>query len=115
MLEHHRDALRRSAHRLSRNRQFAAGEVGEARDAAQHGGLAAAARADDAEGLLVVHRKIERAKRHHGAVEEQLARIARDDRVFAYSHFRLFVGGYPVRRDGQVKAAAPLWRSASRG
>ena len=79
MLEHHRDALRRSRDRLAADGQLAAGDFGQARDAAQERGLAAAARADDAEDFLLAHREIERAERHHGAVEEHLARISRDD------------------------------------
>ncbi len=89
MLEHHRDALRRAGDGLAADQQLAAGDLGQSGDAAQEGGLAAAARADHAQDLLRANREIERAERHHGAVEEQLAGVARDDRVH---HFRPSVG-----------------------
>ena len=71
--------FRRPGDRLAADQEFAAVELGQAGDAAQERGLAAAARADDAEDFLVADGKIERAERRHGAVEKQLARVARDD------------------------------------
>ena len=48
--------------------------------AAQKGGLAAAARSDDAEDFLVADVERELAKRDHGAVEKQPAGVARGNR-----------------------------------
>src|ERR1700730_9745674 len=79
MLEHHRNAFRWSRNQSAADQQFAAGEIGQAGDAAQECGLAAAARADDAEDLLVVNTNVELTEGHHGAVQEHLAGVPGDD------------------------------------
>ena len=61
-------------------------EIGEAGDAAQQRGLAAAARADDAQDLVARDRERELPERHHGAVEEQLGGVVGDDDGIAGGH-----------------------------
>src|SRR5215203_2252123 len=65
--------------RLAVHRERAGAELGEAGDAAQQRGLAAAAGADDTQDLVALDVERELAERHHGAVEEQLARAVGDD------------------------------------
>jgi hypothetical protein len=80
MLEHHGDARRRSRNLLAEHRKLAGAYVDEAGDAAQEGGLAAAARADDAQDFLVAHVERELAESDDGAVEKHFAGIAHTDR-----------------------------------
>jgi len=53
MLEHHRHAFGRTGDLPACDQQFAVANIGQARDAAQERGLAAAARADDAKDFLL--------------------------------------------------------------
>src|SRR3954453_791858 len=103
MLEHHRDTARRPRNRRAADQQFAAGDFGQTRDAAQERGLAAAAWADDAEDFLFANDEIERAKRRDGAVEEHLARVARDDGVGV---------GHPVFRISRAIVMAEAGKSS---
>ena len=79
MLEHHGDAVGRARRPACRAPGAAGAEIGQAGDAAQERGLAAAARADDAQDLIAPDLERQLTERHHRAVEEQLACSFRDD------------------------------------
>src|SRR6185312_8528871 len=74
-------ALGRALDGPARQHERALADLGQAGDAAQERRLAAAARADDAEDFLVADGEIELAEGDDGAVEEELARVLRDDRA----------------------------------
>ena len=59
--------------------QLPGADVGQAGDAAQQRGLAAAARADDAHDLVRGDRERQLPERDDRAVEEQLGRVVGDD------------------------------------
>ena len=81
MLEHHGDAVGRpSGHRLAMDQELAAAQIGEAGDAAQQRGLAAARWTHHAHDLVALDRERQLVERDHGAVEEQLAGALGDDR-----------------------------------
>jgi hypothetical protein len=80
MLKHHGDAGGRPGDGPPRHRELAAAQRNEAGNRTQERGLAAARRPDDAQDLLVAHVERKLMERHHGAVEEQLAGVARHDR-----------------------------------
>src|SRR5215472_5005097 len=74
MLEHHGDAVGRDAlDRLALHHELAVGEGGEAGDAAQERGLAAARGTDHAHDFVAAHLERQLMEGHHRAVEEELA------------------------------------------
>ena len=79
MLENHGHTFRRAGNGTAGNQKPALADVGKTRDAAQQGRLPAAARADDAEDLLLPDGQIELPKRHDRAVQKKLACILGDD------------------------------------
>jgi hypothetical protein len=80
MLEHHRYAVGRPAgDRPAMHEQLAGAEIGQAGDAAQERGLAAARRADHAHDLVAPDRERELMKGDDSAVEEELARALGHD------------------------------------
>ena len=112
VLEHHGDAVGRPAlDRLAVHQNAAAAQIGEAGDAAQQRGLAAARRAHDAHDLVALDAERHLVEGDDGAVEEELAgafgdnrgRICRLGRAmrFLISVGRLLLGG--ARR-------LPAWR-----
>src|SRR5260370_4008794 len=80
MLEDHGDARRGPDDPFAEHPQLAGAEIDETGDATQESRLTAPARPDNAEDLLTANIKRDLAERHHGAVEEQLARRVRADR-----------------------------------
>ena len=83
MLEHHGDAVGRArAHPLAVDEQLPVAELGEAGDAAQQRGLAAAGRADHAHDLVAPHLQRQLVKGDHRAVKKQLGRVVGDDGRF---------------------------------
>ena len=80
VLEYHRHAFGRAGDQLAVDQEFAFADVDEAGNAAQQRGLAATARAHDAEDFLLTDGEIEVMEGDYGSVEEQLARILCDDR-----------------------------------
>ena len=69
-LEHHRDAALgggKRVHPLAPDDEFAGGDVLEARDEAQQGGLAATRRADEDHELLILDVEVDAVDRLHVA------------------------------------------------
>src|SRR5262249_30716783 len=84
LLEHHGDASWWAGYLLAGDQHLAAAQIEKARDAAQEGRLAAAARSNDAQDFLMANVEGKLAERHHRAVQEQLAGVARPDRHLGF-------------------------------
>ena len=103
MLEHHGDAGGRPGDPLAEHPQLAGAEIGKPGNATQEGRLTAPAWPDNAEDLLTVNVERELAERHHGAVQEQLARHMRAD------------GNFGIRLRNRHAADVLPWFVAFRG
>src|SRR5215471_11780788 len=125
MEKHRKPPGRPRSDRFAVDEKSAAAEIGEARDAAQKRGLAAARRAHDAHDLVALDRKRQLMEGDDGAIEKELAGAVGDngwinDR-FPGNHAFLVHGGVPHRaaaaasslgkksaeRNARLRTAAP--------
>ena len=113
MLEHHGDAVGRAARdRLALHEQLAAAQIGEAGDAAQQRGLAAARRADHAHDLVALAPRAttggRRPPRRRGRACSHLPRRSPADSRFGWRHV-----SFPI--DAALAAAVRSPRASTGG
>src|SRR5215470_7335356 len=133
MLKDHGNPVGRAgADRLAVDEKPAATEIGEARDAAQKRGLAAARGAHDAHDLVALDRKRQLMEGDDGAIEKELAGTIGDNgwinACFPGNHAFLVHGGVPHRaaaaasslgkksaeRNARLRTAAPAYAGGER-